>query len=113
MSWFGRVSDERVRDEDVPVLAENETRETTGEIQSAITLSEQSDELFQMGVRLDDNHVPETNGRIAVCRRCGMRTDVLHGAHLPSEPDLVKASNWLRQQAIEARAAQFKRVQNT
>ena len=65
------------------------------------------------GARLDDHHAPETNGRMAVCRRCGMRTDVLQGAHVPSEEDVVKANEWLRYQVLEAKVAQFKRVRNT
>ena len=29
----------------------------------------------QTGIHLDEHHVPETNGRMSVCRRCGAQTD--------------------------------------
>jgi hypothetical protein len=30
-----------------------------------------SPEAQQLGSRLDEDHAPETNGRMSVCRRCG------------------------------------------
>ena len=78
------------------------------ELQSTVVQGESFDELFHIRIRLDDHHAPETNGRIAVCRRCGMGTDGSHGAHRPYERDLGKANDWLRQQAMAARVAQFK-----
>jgi hypothetical protein len=38
-------------------------------------------EALRVAVQLDENHAPETNGRIAVCRRCGARTDGPTGSH--------------------------------
>jgi hypothetical protein len=55
-----------------------------------------STESLQVGNQLDAHHVPETNGRIAVCRRCGSRTDSPVGLHhLISENHLVRSSQWL------------------
>ena len=34
-----------------------------------------SPESSDVAAQLDQHHLPETNGRIAVCRRCGARTD--------------------------------------
>jgi hypothetical protein len=31
-------------------------------------------EASRLGTRLDEDHIPETSGRMAVCRRCGFRT---------------------------------------
>src|ERR1035441_7100415 len=44
-----------------------------------------------MGSRLDKHHVPETNGRMPVCRRCGARTDGPKGLHIPDEGQLERA----------------------
>ena len=48
------------------------------------------------GSRLDQDHAPETNGRMAVCRRCGSRTDGPDGGHhLPSEGQAARIREWL------------------
>ena len=48
------------------------------------------------GELLDQDHAPETNGRMAVCRRCGSRTDGPQGArHLPSDRQLTRIQEWL------------------
>ena len=53
-------------------------------------------ECSQMGARLDDDHAPETNGRMSVCRRCGTHTDSPEGRHhTPQERQLARSSNWL------------------
>jgi hypothetical protein len=52
-----------------------------------------------VGSRLDDDHLPETNGRMAVCRRCGAHTDTPAGLrHMPDERQLAKSSEWLDMQ---------------
>jgi len=49
-----------------------------------------------LGVRLDEHHSPETNGRMALCRRCGAQTDSLDGRkHTPNERQLARYSDWL------------------
>ena len=60
-----------------------------------------------LGAQLDTDHLPETNGRISVCRRCGARTDNRIGLHhAPHESQLQRSSEWLiaqlRRQEIEA-----------
>jgi hypothetical protein len=60
-----------------------------------MVLSEPSD----VGMRLDAHHAPETNGRMAVCRRCGSRTDAPAGSHhLPSSHQLTRSDGWLAAQ---------------
>jgi hypothetical protein len=54
----------------------------------------------EVGVQLDEHHLPETNGRLSVCRRCGARTDSPDGGHhLVSEARAVRSSEWLVAQA--------------
>lgn len=54
----------------------------------------------QAGSRLDEHHAPETNGRMAVCRRCGTQTDSPGGLHhIPTERQLVRSNEWLITQA--------------
>jgi hypothetical protein len=49
-----------------------------------------------LGVRLDAHHLPETNGRMAICRRCGVQTDHPGGLHhLPHDDRLVRGAEWL------------------
>ena len=50
----------------------------------------------QAGSQLDDHHEPETNGRMAVCRRCGSLTDGVAGRHhLPAERQVIRSGEWL------------------
>ena len=50
----------------------------------------------RVGAQLDEHHAPETNGRMAVCRRCGAMTDSPVGCHhVPGEPRLARLSEWL------------------
>ncbi len=59
-----------------------------------------SPEAAQLAIRLDQDHLPETNGRMAVCRRCGSRVDSPSGHHhAPSEGQLVRSDQWLDAQA--------------
>ena len=58
--------------------------------------------------QLDDDHDPETNGRMAVCRRCGSRTDSPSGHnHAPLAQQLAQLGQWLDGQA---RLAHVERV---
>jgi hypothetical protein len=64
-------------------------------------------ENMELRIRLDAHHLPETNGRMAVCRRCGARTDSPEGLHhVLAESQVTRSSNWLvaqsRLQDIEA-----------
>jgi hypothetical protein len=46
--------------------------------------------------QLDAHHHPETNGRIAVCHRCGCRTDSVGGGHhVVGEGSVTRSSAWL------------------
>jgi methyl coenzyme M reductase subunit C-like uncharacterized protein (methanogenesis marker protein 7) len=59
-----------------------------------------STEISIVGTRLDEHHLPETNGRMAVCRRCGIQTDDPQGLHhVPAERQLTRADEWLSAQA--------------
>ena len=63
-------------------------------------------EASRLGTRLDEDHVPETNGRMAVCRRCGFRTaGVTSDRHLPGETQQASANRWLDAQAQARRVA--------
>jgi hypothetical protein len=55
-----------------------------------------SPEASQIGARLDEHHAPETNGRMAVCRRCGAQTNGPDGRqHVPDERRLPRYKDWL------------------
>jgi len=55
-----------------------------------------SPEASILGARLDEHHSPETNGRMAVCRRCGAQTDSPQGLqHVPNERRLSHLEEWL------------------
>lgn len=58
-----------------------------------------SREASLLGARLDDHHSPETNGRMAVCRRCGAQTNDPAGRqHVPHELRLDRSNAWLEMQ---------------
>jgi hypothetical protein len=66
------------------------------------------------GSQLDQDHSPETNGRMPVCRRCGSQTDGPIGRnHMPSERQMPRIREWLVaeskkqhiKRALEARGA--------
>jgi hypothetical protein len=53
-------------------------------------------EASEVATQLDEDHAPETNGRMSVCRRCGARTDGPAGLHhLPNERELPRSTSWL------------------
>jgi hypothetical protein len=55
-----------------------------------------SSECVQVATQLDEDHAPETNGRIPVCRRCGARTDGPTGTHhVIQEGRVSRSSDWL------------------
>lgn len=55
-----------------------------------------SSECLHVAGQLDEHHAPETNGRIAVCRKCGERTDGPTGEHhVIQEGRVVRSSEWL------------------
>ena len=55
-----------------------------------------SPEAAALGARLDEDHSPETNGRMAVCRRCGAQTESPQGRqHVPNEMRLARSEEWL------------------
>jgi hypothetical protein len=61
-----------------------------------MTSAESSD----VAAQLDKDHLPETNGRIAVCRRCGARTDSPAGLHhVLSEGREARSAEWLSAQS--------------
>jgi hypothetical protein len=59
----------------------------------------------RIGAQLDEHHSAETNGRMAICHRCGMATDGPEGPHAPHEKQLDKAVRWLDAQALSRRIA--------
>jgi hypothetical protein len=53
-----------------------------------------------VGRRLDEHHSPETNGRMAVCRRCGAQTNGPDGHHhVPGESRVARSNDWLDAQS--------------
>jgi len=59
-----------------------------------------SSKSLDVATQLDAHHLPETNGRISVCRRCGARTDDLAGSHhIVGENTATRSSEWLDAQA--------------
>jgi hypothetical protein len=53
-------------------------------------------ECSHVAAQLDEDHAPETNGRIAVCRRCGARTDGPTGVHhVVQDGRAGRSSEWL------------------
>ncbi len=66
-------------------------------------------EANQLASQLDEHHLPETNGRMAVCRRCGMRTDSPLGtAHAPGEEQLARGGAWLEAERRADRIAHLR-----
>jgi hypothetical protein len=59
-----------------------------------------SPESSEIAAQLDQHHLPETNGRIPVCRRCGARTDSPTGLHhVVSEGRAGRSAQWLTAQS--------------
>jgi hypothetical protein len=54
----------------------------------------------EVGARLDEHHTPETNGRMAVCRRCGAQTTgPEHSRHAPQPRHQARSDEWLANQS--------------
>jgi hypothetical protein len=75
--------------------------------------TELSPAAVRLGARLDEHHAPETNGWMAVCRRCGVRTDGPKGGHTPSEQQLARAQQWLDGQVLNSSIARLKSRRDT
>ena len=55
---------------------------------------------MHVAAQLDEDHAPETNGRIPVCHRCGARTESPAGLHhLLAEDRVSRSSEWLMAQS--------------
>jgi hypothetical protein len=66
------------------------------------------------GTRLDDHHAPETNGRMAICRRCGCLTESAVGrTHAPDPHQLVMCGQWLDGQERANRVGRAREVPRT
>jgi hypothetical protein len=73
-----------------------------------------SSEASLLGTRLDEDHHPETNGRMAICRRCGFPTGgQASDLHAPVELQGAKASRWLGAQAHARRVAKARGLLDT
>jgi hypothetical protein len=70
-------------------------------------------ESIRVGRRLDEDHAPETNGWMAVCRRCGIRTDGPEGGHAPYAAQIRQAEEWLEGQILGSSIARLRRQRNT
>jgi hypothetical protein len=67
----------------------------------------------QVQAELDEDHRPETNGRMAVCRRCGVRTDSPAGTrHVLDERRLVRSRKWLALQEHDRRVRRLLEAYN-
>ena len=73
-----------------------------------------SPEAAELGSRLDQDHSPETNTRMAVCRRCGARTDGPEGhQHLPDERQLARFNRWLDAEGRAKRVSRARGLSNS
>jgi len=62
------------------------------------------------GARLDAHHRPETNGRMAICRCCGARTDSPAGLrHVPDPGQQERSERWLE---AKTQSSRIGRVRN-
>ena len=62
-------------------------------------------EAQHLGTRLDADHSPETNGRMGICRRCGVCTDGPEGKHTPRDRQTARTNEWLDAQSRISRLA--------
>ena len=70
-------------------------------------------ETSHVATQLDEDHAPETNGRMSVCRRCGSRTDSPEGLHhKPLEQQLARSTKWLLGQELQRRIDRVRARQN-
>jgi hypothetical protein len=74
---------------------------------------EPSTEATVLGARLDENHTPETNGWMAVCRRCGFRTEGPEGRHAPHALQVSAAESWLDHDALGSSIARLRSRRDT
>jgi hypothetical protein len=59
-----------------------------------------SPEETEVGARLDEHHKPETNGRMAVCRKCGAQTTgPQQSRHAPQQRHQARSDEWLANQS--------------
>ena len=59
-------------------------------------------------VLLDQHHAAETNGRMSVCRRCGVITDGPTGPHrILNERSLKRGRDWLEKERQRERIDRF------
>lgn len=72
------------------------------------------DELTKLSGRLDQDHLPETNGRMAICRRCGFRAVSPAGEHhVLIEGQAPRAESWLGGQATANRLTKAREALDT
>ncbi|HEX3795338.1 MAG TPA: hypothetical protein VG226_07645 [Acidimicrobiales bacterium] len=64
----------------------------------------------QVSIQLDEDHAPETNGRMPICRRCGFRTEENRSRHAATDEHQAKAGRWLDSQALAGRVAKARGV---
>jgi hypothetical protein len=64
----------------------------------------------QVSIQLDEDHAPETNGRMPVCRRCGFRTEETSSRHAATDEYQAKVGQWLDSQALASRVAKARGV---
>jgi hypothetical protein len=66
-----------------------------------------------VGARLDQDHAPETNGRMSICRKCGLYTNAASGGHAPNDNQLASAEKWLDGRVLDARLARSRADRDT
>jgi hypothetical protein len=72
------------------------------------------DELKQLSERLDQDHAPETNGRMAVCRRCGFRAESKTGEHhVLVDGQQTRVQSWLGGRATANRLTKAREALDT
>jgi hypothetical protein len=60
------------------------------------TLFQESPTASEIAARLDEDHLPETNGRMTICRCCGAGTDPAGTRHAPpGQRLLARHGEWL------------------
>jgi hypothetical protein len=69
-----------------------------------------SPEASHVGGQLDEDHAPETNGRMSVCRRCGARTDEAALHHVPDERQVDRSIGWLIAQVHRSRIERARKL---
>jgi hypothetical protein len=76
--------------------------------------SPMDEETSELSKRLDQDHLPETNGRMAICRRCGFRTTSESGdRHVLLEGQAARATAWLGGQATANRLTKAREALDT